>query len=144
MQVLSDFPERFQPGARLWVAGRPTVVEAGRRRGNLLVLKLAGCDDRDAAEALRDVLLEIPERERLALPSGSFYIYELVGLEVYTPEGERLGALTAVEKNPAQDLFVVAGPTGEILVPALRRMVREVDLAAGRMVVDLPPGLREV
>lgn len=139
----SDFPERFQEGSRLHVAGRQAVVTACRQRGNQFVLKLTGCDDRTAAESLRGCLLEVPEVERVPLPPGNYYIYELVGLEVYSVGGEQLGTLTAVEKKPAQDIYVVQGKGGELLVPALRRVIQEVDLEARRMVVDLPEGLGE-
>ena len=71
------------------------------------------------------------------------YLHDLIGLRVETMEGEPLGTLTEVLLTKANDVYVVRGPAGEILLPALRDVVLRVDLAARTMVVALPEGLRD-
>jgi 16S rRNA processing protein RimM len=76
------------------------------------------------------------------LPEGHYYIFQLVGSRVYTTGGEFLGILTEVLTTGANDVYVVKG-TGkkEILIPALKDVVRKIDLARREMTVALPPGL---
>ena len=79
----------------------------------------------------------------VTLPEGHYFYFELEGLEVYTVTGERLGILAEVLPLPANDIYVVhTEADGEILLPATREVVQEIDLEAGRMKVNLLPGLR--
>ncbi|MCK5329207.1 MAG: 16S rRNA processing protein RimM, partial [Candidatus Latescibacteria bacterium] len=82
--------------------------------------------------------------EAMPLPEGTYYTFELIGLEVVTEEGERLGRLSDVWSMPAQDVYVVDREGKEILVPALRSIIRDVDLPRQRMTVNLPDGLLEI
>ncbi|MDI6870331.1 MAG: ribosome maturation factor RimM [Bacillota bacterium] len=149
---LTDFPERFETTGRVLLgppggepAGAPVAVERARRQGRLVLLKLAGVDSVEAAESLRGRLLFVPRQEVVPLPEGRFYVFDLVGLLVVTEDGAPLGKLVAVLDNPANDLFVVRPPGGgrDILLPALKSVVREIDLAGGRMVVSPLPGMLE-
>ncbi len=140
VEPLGDNPERFLPGSLLRLDGRDVEVERAHPAGGRVIrVKLAGIDDRDRAERQRGKYLEV-EADRLAdLPEGQYYEWQLIGLEVFDPAGEPLGRLEEVLQYPANDVYRVQGDSGEHLVPALRDVVREVDLGAGRMVVDLPP-----
>jgi 16S rRNA processing protein RimM len=149
---LTDFPDRFARTARVWVdapggepAGEPVKVEWSRRQGRVLVLKLTGVDSVAAAERLRGELLFVLREEAVPLPEGRFYRFELVGLQVVEENGRPVGELVQVLDNPANDLFVVRRPGGgpDVLVPAVKSVVREIDLPGGRLVVSLPPGLGE-
>lgn len=139
----TDFPERL-PGrtARLGESGRETRVRTARaHRGGLWLVALEGVDSREAAEALRGVELLVDATSLPPLPEGQWYRHELVGLQVRADDGRELGRLVDVLSTGANDVFVVRGPAGEILLPALRSVVRSVDLDSGRMTVTLPPGL---
>ncbi len=145
--ALTDFPERFRPGARLYL-GAPTQaiavqVEAARPHKGGWLVKLASVADRNAAELLRDQYLLVPEDEAMPLGEHENYAHDLIGLAVETTAGEALGRLTEILFTRANDVYVVADSDGELLIPALRDVVRRVDLAAGKMVVALPDGLRE-
>lgn len=115
-------------------------VRSGRRQGKGVVAKLAGCNDRDAAEGLigstiavrRDQLAEIEE-------PGEFYWADLVGLRVETVDGESLGHIEQLFETGSNDVIVIAGER-ERLVPYIwQQVVREVDLEAGVMRVDWDP-----
>jgi 16S rRNA processing protein RimM len=143
VQVLTDFPERFSPGSELWMGQPPErhVVERARLEGDQAIVKFAGFDDRDSAERFRDSDVLIPQEEAMPLPEGTYYIHEIVGLEVWSDEGERLGTVSEVLELPANDVYVVDGPKGEILLPATAEVILRVDLDAGRMTVHVLPGL---
>ncbi len=144
---LTDYPERFKAGARVYVgrgeAVAPAEITAARPHQNVWLVKLANVPDRNAAELMRDQYLMIPEQEAMALAEHENYVHDLIGLAVATDAGETLGTLTEVLTTPANDVYVVTGPGGELLLPALRSVVLVVDLAAHRMVVRLPEGLRD-
>ena len=104
---------------------------------------IAFCEipDMNEAQKLKGKYLELPEAELMPLPDGHYYIYQLVGLDVY--EGEQfLGKLNDVLKTGSNDVYVVKGTTGkEMYLPAIKEVVGEIDLAAGVMKVTVPPGL---
>ena len=92
----------------------------------------------DEAESLRGAYLAVREGEQAPLPEGTYYSDDLLGLAVVTPSGVSLGRIEEVMDNLANGVYVVRDGEKEILVPALKSVVREVDLKGRRMVVDLP------
>src|SRR4030095_15501945 len=115
-----------------------------RRQGTAVLLSLAGCETVEAAGALVGRLLALPEAEALPLPPGQFYPWQLEGCRVLTDDGREVGRGTRIEQSAAQDLWVVSDGTRECLIPAVAEIVLEVDVAAGRVVVSAPAGLRAV
>lgn len=143
VESLSDFPSRFAPGSIMWAMpkGNRLQVESSATYGAGLLVKFVGVDDRNAAELLRSARLEIKPEQVVPLPEGEYYHFQIAGLVVY--EGEkRLGVVREVYPGGAHDLYVVDTDNGgEILIPALKSMVKKIDLAGGKMEVELPPGL---
>lgn len=131
----------LQAGTRVHLAGRPYRVTRARFDRGAWLLTLEGLDSREAVEALRGQLVEVADQDLAPLEPGVYYVKDLLGLRVVTAEGTDLGRLTEVLETGANDVYVVAGEQGEILVPALRDVVLDVRLNEGLMVVDLPPGL---
>ncbi|MCE2404928.1 MAG: 16S rRNA processing protein RimM [Dehalococcoidia bacterium] len=144
IEVLSDSPGRFAPGGAVFLRGRRLVIGrcSSLSRGRM-TLALKGLYDRAQAEDLRGALLTVPEEMVPPLPEGHYYHFQLVDMEVFTADGEHLGRITEVLSTGANDVYLVAREAGELLVPALEDVVVEVDVGARRMVVDLPPGLRD-
>lgn len=139
VEPLGDNPQRFEPGSVMRAAGAEVRVEQAHATGaHVLRLKLAGIDGRDAADRLRGKYLEVAATELAELPEGEYYEWQLLGLNVVDPGGRGLGRLEEVLEYPANDVYRVEGPDGELLVPAIREVVREINLEAGRMIVDLP------
>ena len=116
-------------------------MESRRLAGGRVYLKLAGVDDREAAEALRGATIEVPLEQAVRLPPGSYYWHQLIGLAVETKRGESLGRLVDILTTGSNDVYVVRDDARELLLPAIRDVIREVDLENGRMVVELLPGL---
>jgi 16S rRNA processing protein RimM len=108
-----------------------------------LLLQLADVRDRNAAEMLRDQLVQIAREDATPLEPGQFYEYQIVGLNVVTTDGEPLGQVAEVLSTGANDVYIVQGPRGEVLLPARAEVVQAIDLDAGTMTVTLLPGLLE-
>jgi 16S rRNA processing protein RimM len=140
--VLSEFPQRFAPGATVWLEdGSPLTVASARPHGSRLLVSFEGVGDRARADGLRGRSLVIPESELPALPEGSWWPHELEGSAVVTESGLTLGTLVEIVANPANDLWVARRGDRETLIPAIRDVVVEVDLGAKRIVVRDVPGL---
>lgn len=157
VEVRTDDPDdRFAVGRVLDTdpaASGPLTVEQARLHSGRLLVRFAGVDGRDAAEGLRGVLLVIDSAD--LPPTGDadeFYDHELTGLTVVSVDGVKIGTVTEV-RHLGQDLLVIDRATGdlqtgdlgagdgELLVPFVAALVPEVDVAAGRIVIDPPPGL---
>ena len=108
----------------------------------MFVAHLRGVDDRDQAARLNGLELSV-SRDRLPpAEDGAYYHADLIGVEAVGSDGTALGTVTAVVNYGAGDLIEVADRQGRsVLVPFTRAIVPEVDLAAGRLTVDPPPGL---
>ena len=136
-------PQRFRQLERLYVGEThdPYEIEQCQVRRTDALLKLKGIDTREAAVAQRYVYVYVPESEAVELPSGEYFVHQIVGLQVHTTAGEHLGSVEEVLSTGANDVYVVPGPRGEVLIPALKTVIRTIDLAAGQLIVELPPGL---
>ncbi len=149
VEVRTDDPDqRFIAGSSLATvpaARGPLKVASSRWHSGRLLVRFAGYEDRDAAEELRDTILAIDSDKLEPLEDpDDFYDHDLIGLQVVTAVGDPVGAVSDV-LHYGQDMLVIEG-TGtrsgaEILVPFVAAIVPEVDVAAGRLVIDPPPGL---
>lgn len=136
---LTEVEERFASGSILQLEdGRRLTVETMRPHQRNLLVKFEQVADRTGAEALRGQILLVPSDASPEPPEGSFWIHQVVGLEVVTEEGRSLGRIVEVQANPANDLWVTESGT---LLPAIRDLVVQVDVEAGRVTVREMPGL---
>jgi 16S rRNA processing protein RimM len=149
VEVRTDAPgERFVPGVALHLTGDhglagvdELTVESVRDHNGTLLLGFEEVLDRTAADALRGALLEADVPDDVDEPDA-WYDHQLVGLRAVDPAGADLGEVVAVEHFPAQDLLVVRRPDGaRRMVPFVAAIVPAVDVPAGTLVVDAPPGL---
>jgi 16S rRNA processing protein RimM len=149
VEVRTDDPaDRFRLGAVLRTDPPdrgPLKVSAVRWHSGRLLLCFDGCLDREAAEALRDTMLEVDSADLKPLADPEeFYDHELIGLAVVTVGGQDVGVVADVLHH-GQDLLVIDGAGArkgaEIMVPFVAALVPEVDLEAGRLVIDPPHGL---
>jgi 16S rRNA processing protein RimM len=113
-----------------------------RRHRDRLLIRLAGCDDRDFAEAYRGQPVLLAREAAPPLPPGTYYWTQIIGLTVVTDEGETLGAVAEILETGANDVYVVRGAGSELLIPAAPGVVQQVDLEQKRMIVHLLEGLR--
>ncbi|GAA1175368.1 16S rRNA processing protein RimM [Kitasatospora gansuensis] len=147
VEVRTDEPElRLGPGAVLLTdpaSAGPLTIESGKVHSGRLLLRFAGVNDRNAAEALRGTMLiaEIDPEDRPEDPE-EFYDHQLIGLDVVLLDGTLVGELSEVVHLPYQDLLTVTRPDGtEVLVPFVTRIVPTIDLENQRAIIDPPPGL---
>ena len=150
IEVSTDDPgERFAPGQVLATDPPgigPLTVESARWHTGRLLVTFAGVGDRDQAERLRGAWLTVDSAD-LPPPEDpdEFRDTDLIGLRVRTAAGEPVGTVTDVQ-HPGQDLLVIEPEEGggELLVPFVAAIAVEVDVAAGQLVIDPPPGLLEL
>lgn len=144
----TDFPARFKPGTTFVLCPpllhvRRLTIEGAKSHGDKINLKFKEINDRGEAEKLRGHLLEIPIEEAEPLPKNSYWFHQIIELEVVTTEGRLLGRVVEILRTGANDVYVVKPPGRgkEILIPAIKEVVEEIDLKAGRMVIEVIPGL---
>ena len=142
---LTDDAERFFELERVYVKLNDYytayTVSKVQLHKNVVLLTLAEIPDMNEAERLKGFYLEIPKEEARPLSVDSYYIYQLIGLDVFEEE-QFLGKLCEVLKPGSNDVFVVKTPENkEIYLPALKSVVTLIDLEHGRMEVKIPPGL---
>jgi 16S rRNA processing protein RimM len=94
-----------------------------------------------AAETVRDVDVLIPSSEAPPLAEGEFFVADVVGLRAVTTSGRALGIVAEVISTGANDVYVVRGDAGEVLIPAIRDVVTSIDPAAGVLRIEPLPGL---
>ena len=153
--VLSDVSHRFSAGQVLYVLGQPYVISssspasfksnhAGKSHhsGNQIILRFQGLDSEDSVKELVGEELTVPETAVPSLPEGEYFHYQIMGLQVLTEEGENLGSVSEILETGSNDVYVASGDSGELLIPALADVIREIRLSDGVMVVSLPDGLR--
>ncbi|NLG68160.1 MAG: 16S rRNA processing protein RimM [Firmicutes bacterium] len=146
--VLGDDPGRLGSVRTCWLRlgdqVRPAAIVSARPgpRGSVIVA-FEGVTDRDQAERLRGAWVEIPGEQVRPLPEGHFYLFQLMGLEVWTQDGRCLGRISGVLRSRAHDLWEVTPPAGgePVLIPAVLAFVERVEPEAGRVLVRLPEGL---
>lgn len=151
VEIISDSPERFSLLRRVYLGPQavPFIVEGVRFQQAAAILKLKGCRDRTGAEKLRGQLVQIPIEEAMPLEEDEYYEHQIIGLDVWTARGEHLGKVEEIIFTGSNDVYVVRGQAcpehsrrgREILIPAIEDVVLEINLAQGRMVVELMEGL---
>ncbi|MHB1192799.1 MAG: ribosome maturation factor RimM [Longimicrobiales bacterium] len=153
--LLTDHPEgSFAPGVVLSLADAtglapdpdlpPLRVVSARGFKSGVLVEFAGVESRSEAEALRGRYLLRPTSELEPPAEGEYWQHDLVGLEVLTVQGLRLGTVRTIYELAPSDLLEVAGEGKEYLIPFREEIVVEVDVDGGRMVVDPPEGLLDL
>ena len=149
VKLLTDDPYRFAQLDRVYVGLEDEEPDAHLLQGYRLhkghaLLQLQGCNDRETAQELRGLLVQVPFEEAIPLVEDEYFEHQILGLSVWTVDGALLGTVEEIIYTGAHEVYVVQDPTsgrGEILIPAIHEVVLEVDLDAARLTVDLPEGL---
>lgn len=143
MTLATDFPQRFQGLKTVYLGADARAVElvGSRPHQNAMLLRLAGYTDRDAAQALVGQWVQVPEQDLMPLAEDEHYIFQLIGLRVRTTDGREVGTIDEVMSSPANEIFVVNGPFGEVLVPYINDVIAEERLTDGEIIIHPLPGL---
>jgi 16S rRNA processing protein RimM len=142
---LTDDASRFDKLKEVYVESKGEMikyqVESSKHLKNTVILKLKGVDTMNDAEKLRELYLKVGRWDAVRLPKDAFFICDIVDSEVYDIHGELLGKLYDVLQTGANDVYVVKTDSRDILIPALKSVVKEINLQAKKIIVDLPEGL---
>lgn len=143
---LSDFPDRYASLKQVFVEGdkrnQVCTVESVRWNKGHLLMKFEEIDNPEHAGLLKNKYLVIPIDDVIPLPEDSFYLFEIIGLDVYHSDGGKIGTVKDVLQTSANDVYVIQDQNEkEVLIPALKNIVKQVDLENNLMIVQVPPGL---
>ena len=146
--VLTDTLQRFERLKTVWIgtdesqAAKHALV-AVRMASSAVVLKLKDIETRTASDSLRGQLVFVASKDAVVPKKGSYFIHDIVGMDVETESGEAIGTVLEVMELPANDVWVVAGAGGEFLIPAIKDVIRSVDVQRRKVVIRPLEGLLE-
>ena len=147
VMVTTDFPEdRFQVGKQLVILKGNIPVEVtiqqARAHKGMELLKFKEYDNINDVQTFRDCYLAVPEAAQGELAEGEYYYHQIIGLVVETTAGQALGTIKEILAPGANDVWVVQRPgQKDLLLPVIDDVVKDVDLAAGVVTVELMEGL---
>jgi len=132
----TDRPERFHDLDQVCLelpSGEERIysITSARLSPKGVTLTLEGCEDRACAEELRRAWVKIKQSMAIALPNGSYWMHDIIGMRVVTEQGEDLGEVTEIIRSPGHDVYV----TPNTMIPAVREVVKQIDLDRRRMIV---------
>lgn len=139
----SGYRERYEELDRIIVDSKEYDIERVRYQQQMVILKLSGVNDRNGAEAMKNKDVFITEEDLCELPEDTFYIRDLIGMKVVDQSGE-IGKIKDVLQPSAQDVYVIRTLSDkEIMIPAVKEFVKEVNLEEGYVRVELIDGMLE-
>jgi 16S rRNA processing protein RimM len=112
-------------------------------RKNMVYIMLEDIDDMNTAESFKDTFISIFEDQLRELPEDSYYLFDLEGMEVYSDEGEYLGKINIIYQTGANDVYEIINENKSFLIPAVKEVVKKVDIENKKMVINVIEGLLE-
>ena len=135
---LTDFPDRFNDLAEVMVGEELLKIDSVREHKGVLLIKFKEYDTRETIATLTGKTITVDRADAAPLSDGEYYTFDIIGLSVYDEAGEMLGEVENVLKTGSNDVYVTRANDGrEILIPALKSVVKEIDIKNGRMVVNM-------
>jgi len=145
VQVYSGLSDRFDNVKVIYFSGSAgiegKILSGVQLKGNLLMIRLKGVKNREEAKAFIGKEILLPETQRIELPENTYFIDDLIGIEVIDVDGNFIGILQEVLEMGGNDLYVVRKSEKETLIPAVSEFIKEVDISARKMVVRLWEGM---
>jgi 16S rRNA processing protein RimM len=143
---LTDDRQRFANLRSVWIGHDETTAKqqdilAVRIDAKQIAVNLSGVENADAAEQFRNKYLFVPKEEVIKLRTGSYFVDDIIGCEVVTEERIKVGIVSDLLSLPANDLWVIWNGTKEILVPAVKEIIRHVDVEKKRITIHALEGL---
>ena len=146
----TEDPRRFEKLKAIYVVQKKGMttyeIQGVRYHKGFVLLKFKGVEDMNAAELLKGSLLKIERKDSLPLKKDEYYISDLFGLQVYTEEERYLGELVDIIETGSNDVYVIKKEDREkdLLLPAIKQVIKVVDIEGKRMSVHLLEGLEEL
>lgn len=116
-------------------------VERVRYKGNLVIMKIKDIDSIEKAERLRDKFIYVSREDSRDLEEEEYFIADMIGLEVFTLDGKKVGVLSDVLQYAANDVYVIKGEEKEYLIPAIMKFVPTIDMNERKMIIDPIKGM---
>ncbi len=139
---LTEDPDRYGQLKQVFIRMQKLNIQSCIYFGKDVILKFDGIDDRSTAESYKGAYLEINRDDLPDLPADTYYIFDMIGLDVYSEEGEFLGKLLDISSTGSNDVYEVGREGAKsFLIPALKSVVRQISLESGRITVKIPEGL---
>lgn len=146
--LLTDYPERFKINEVFWMEKDGSLsnltIESVRPHKNFLVIKFKEILDMNAAEEIKGGILKISRDQLIKLPNDTCFIFEIIGMEVYTESGHLLGKIKDVIQTGSNDVYIVAGESKDYLIPALKKVIMNIDKEERRITIKPLDGLLEL
>ncbi len=118
------------------------IVEKVRYKGNMVIMKIKGIDTVEEAEKLKNKFMYVSREEGRELEEGEFFISDMIGIDVYTVDGQHIGVLDDVLQYAANDVYVVKGAENkEYMIPAMLKFVPTIDMNERKMIIDPIAGM---
>jgi 16S rRNA processing protein RimM len=144
MDVLTDFPERLEPGTQVYSGQdhRSLRIRHCRQADTAMLVAFEEVPDREAAALLRNQIVYVRADDIPALPDGEYYHHQILGLRAIGDQGQPLGTIVDIMETGANDVAVVRPESGsDILIPLVDDFILKIDLPSGEMHVKLVEGL---
>lgn len=147
VKPFTDDMERFEELKTIYICKKNEMkkveIEDVKYNKQCVLLKVKGIEDLTEAEKYKGLFLKIDRKDAKKLPKDTYFIADILGLEVYTDEGELLGKVDDIFPTGANDVYVVKSELGkQILLPSIPEVIKEIDLEKGKVIVHLIEGLR--
>ncbi len=145
VRLLTDIPNRFAQLDAVYIGPehvRFLIKSVRPYKGDMILLGLEGLNDANTAETVRNLNICIPLSQLAKLPPDSYYQHDIIGLSVYTLDGREVGRIIDIITTGSNDVYVIKTAVGqEVLVPAIKDVVKQIDLVRRTMHIDPMPGL---
>lgn len=138
----TDNIKRFEKLKKIYINEKEYLIENVKYIKNIVILKLQGINTIEQAEEYRNLYIYIDKKDAIKLPKDTYFIRDLIGIEVYTNDGEKLGIIDDIFKTGSNDVYVVRNSLGkQILLPAISSVIEKIDLENKKVIVNLIKGL---
>ncbi len=146
VKPFTDEMERFEELKKVYICKKEKLeeveIEEVKYHKDMVLLKVKGIDDMNEAEKVKGLYLKIDRKNAKKLPKDTYFIADLLGLEVYSDTGELLGKVDDIFRTGANDVYVVKDEKGkQLLLPGIPDVIKEIDLEKEKIIVHLLKGL---
>ena len=146
VKAFTDSLNRFEELKKVYVCKKDKLeeveIEEVKYHKDMVLLKIKGIENMEDAEKLKGLYLKIDRKDAKKLPEGTYFIADLIGLEVYSDNNELLGKLEDIFNAGANDVYVVKNDLGkQLLLPGIPDVIKEIDLKHEKIIVHLLKGL---
>jgi 16S rRNA processing protein RimM len=144
MDILTDFPERLEPGVVVWVGFQYNELRITKKRNHSrgMLLSFEGYQKREEVAELRNQLVYVRTADLPQLEEGEYYQHQMLGMQVIDEAGDILGTIVSIHETGANDVYIVKEKSGEeLLIPAIESVILNIDLEHHQLHIRLLPGL---